>query len=160
VEFLTFTLDYFIPFILFFSIFYAILHQLKIFGDPSESSLARKTNLMVALSLSILVVLTNPLRISFSYFLSQLTFTASIFVLGGVFLVFFSAVLVLSGIKKGLLTFIIASGLVILAFSTTGILNYLQISSFPLKGEFSFGIIAILVLIGIFFGIVGWLGKR
>lgn len=161
ITFETFALDYFIPFILFFSIFYAILHQLKIFGKPEESSLAIKTNFIVALSLSTLVVLTNPLGISLRNFLSQVTFTASVFVLGGIFLVFFSAVLVLSGIKKGFLTFIIAAALVILAFSTTGILNYLQLPPLTIgREELSWGFVAFIILIGIFFGIVRWLVKR
>ncbi len=152
-----FILDYFIPFILTFSIFYIILHQLKVFGEPT-SSLTRKVNLIVSLAISFLVVAYNPLGISFSQFLSQLFLGTTILILAMVLLIFFSAMLAMAmGIKGGhWLTFLIAVGMVIYLFASTGITSKLPtVSQMGLNLDYT--ILGIIGVMAVVFFFVWWM---
>jgi hypothetical protein len=159
IPFEEFAFNYFIPFILFFSVVYVLLTQLKIFGEPT-SALARKISLIVSLGLGVLVIFVNPFEINFKLFLSQLSSVTMVIVFGLIFFVFFVAMLSFAaGVERTNWIVLVASiGLIILAFSTTGILKFfpLPTTTFP---SLDFGVVGAIIILVIIFVIVRWLFK-
>jgi len=79
--------EFYLPFIITFAIFWALLTKIKLFGDPypeddkkkGQARVARSVNLIVALGASLYIMANTELGISFAAFLSGL--------FGGTFLV-------------------------------------------------------------------------
>lgn len=69
--------EFYLPFIIMFAIFWALLTKVKLFGDPFADKagprrLARGVNLIVALAASLYIMANTILGISFAVFLSEL----------------------------------------------------------------------------------------
>lgn len=142
-NFEVFILDFFLPFILYFTILFYLLKSSKIFGDPREyvkdksgrvvrnefyNPSSKKIYLLISTLLSFLTVYYNPFGISFGYFLSQLfegTFIALLFLI--VLLMTTLGIGVVRGGGIGTGTFILGLCLTLLVFSNTGILNYFNL---------------------------------
>lgn len=77
----TFLLDFFIPFLFFFVMLYFLLLKSRIFGKPDYPS-TKKFCGIIAFLISFLTTWYNPLGISFSSFLAQLSETTVIALLG------------------------------------------------------------------------------
>jgi len=85
--------DFYLPFFIMFTVFWAVLTKIKLFGDPKKEKLARNVNLVVSLGASMYILASTELGFEFSGFLSTLfgstfiilltiiSFTAVLFVL-------------------------------------------------------------------------------
>jgi hypothetical protein len=119
--------DLFLPFIIFFSIFFILLQNLRVFGDPTSSDVKR-VNLVVALCITALVVFFNPLGISFGLLLSQLFASTAMAILAIIFWLFFTVAisLVRGGVSRGWLSITLGAALTLLVFGSTGTLRFLE----------------------------------
>jgi len=99
--------DFYLPFIITFAIFWALLTKVKLFGDPfateagkkKQAKVSRAVNLIISLAASLYIMANTGLGVSFAMFLSGL--------FGGTFMVvmtiiaFVSVVYIAATIAKG-----------------------------------------------------------
>lgn len=96
--------DFYLPFVIMFTIFWALLTKIKLFGDTSgdekkAAKLAKGVNLIISLSASLYIMAFSPIGFSFTSFFSQL--------FGGAFMViltiiaFISVLYVAAAVAKG-----------------------------------------------------------
>ena len=100
--------EFYLPFVIMFAIFWAILTKIKLFGDPyppaeekkdKQARMARGINLIISLGASLYIMANTTIGISFATFLSAL--------FGGTFMViltiiaFVSVVYIATSVAKG-----------------------------------------------------------
>lgn len=91
--------EFYLPWIIMFSIFWALLSKIKLFGDPTKDKTARMVNLIISLGGSMYIMANTALGVSFAAFLSGLfggTFMSIMAIIS-----FVSVVYVMAAVAKG-----------------------------------------------------------
>ncbi len=96
--------DFFLPFLIMFAIFWAVLTKIKLFGDPygdnkKEARLAKNVNFVIALGGSLYLLSSTEIGFSFATFLSGLFSGAFMVILTTI--AFVSILFVLYAVTKG-----------------------------------------------------------
>jgi len=150
-------LEILIPFLLIYTIFFALLQKTKIFGDPTKINNVRIINTIIALSIASVVVFFTPFGISLIDFFSKVFTVSLIMSLGlGMFIVFTVMIAIGRGEtpKPSILSIVL--GVLIVIF----ILNATNIFSIPRGPTTSSDLLVIGGIIGVITVAVWLIGFR
>ena len=94
--------EFYLPFVILFSLMYGLLNKSKIFGDPKEVKKASTINLLISLAAAFYVMAYSPLGITLTeFFANFFTQTAVILVTLLAFMMIIGLLVPLSGKEPG-----------------------------------------------------------
>ena len=153
----TFFIDFFLPFLAVFALFYVLLYKSKIFGDPTKSRTIKNLNIVFAIIVSILVVFYSPVKLG--ELIGKMFSGATVVIIG---LTFFVAFVILisfakgeeGGKKRSWGVLVIGAILALIALSISGVLPGqigTDISLLPDFNTILFALIIIFTIVGLFY---------
>lgn len=150
-------LEVLVPFFLIYSIIFALLQKIKIFGDPEKATYVTPTNVVISVCISLIVTFYTPFGISLIEIFSKLFTTSFFVVLMLAMFAFVTNLIALSrGEQKPLSYSTLGVGFLIIlyiAFSA----NLIQV---PRTIIFSKSVIVVLSIIGVIIILVWFIALR